>query len=211
MFYFVLYHKKFYKGFFIELFMEKEIDGLKKEKISKKNSINCKIKENPWMLSTIILGVLLLAFLILGNNSAGVTGQVAGENFVDFFNENGANIELVESKDFGSDLYELTLLADGQEIPAHVTKDGKYFVNSGNLVKKEDISDLKERLQQIKDYSRKELAQAYRTKLRESTDNEENGAGLGLLEMARKSSEKIYFNFDKIDDKYEFYTLTIRI
>ena len=89
-------------------------------------------------------------------------------------------------------------------------KDEKYFVSSGNLVKKEDVADLKEKLNKIADYDKKELAKAYRKKLRES-DTNESGAGLGLIEMARKASENIIYDFENVNQKYDFFTLTIKI
>lgn len=96
----------------------------------KKNngSLMSGIKKNPWIVSTIVLAVLAIALAIpmisLGNNAKSV-----GMTFVDFINANGgAQIELISSEDFGRDLYQVNVLADGQEIPVHVTKDGKYFV-----------------------------------------------------------------------------------
>src|SRR6056297_1637371 len=45
-------------------------------------------------------------------------------------------------------------------------KDEKYFVSSGNLVKEDDVAELRARLNQIKSYNKKELAKAYREILR---------------------------------------------
>ncbi|MFW6007410.1 MAG: SiaB family protein kinase [Halanaerobiales bacterium] len=90
-------------------------------------------------------------------------------------------------------------------------KDDKYFVSSGNIVKKENMEELKERLEKINSYSEKELASVYRKKLRASKNEDSRGAGLGLIEMARKSSEKLHFKFEKNNDEYCFFTLTIKI
>lgn len=90
-------------------------------------------------------------------------------------------------------------------------KDDKYFVSSGNLVKDEDVADLRDRLEKIQSYDRKELAQTYRKILRSKKDNEGPGAGLGLIEMGRKASEEIKYNFEEVEDGYNFFTLTIRI
>jgi len=90
-------------------------------------------------------------------------------------------------------------------------KEDNYFVSSGNLVKKADVENLENRLSAIQSYNKKELASVYRDKLRNSPENVSGGAGLGLLEMARKASEKIYFDFEKIDENYSFFTLTIKI
>jgi hypothetical protein len=37
------------------------------------------------------------------------------------------------------------------------------------------------------------------------------GAGLGLIDMARKSGEKIDYSFDNIDEIHCFYSLQIKI
>ena len=95
----------------------------------KKNNLTELIRTNPWILSTFVFGVLAIVLIFTSFGSAGVSSDSAGNNFVDFINSRGgAQIELVSAEEFGSDLYELTLLAEGQEVPAHVTKDGKYFV-----------------------------------------------------------------------------------
>jgi len=88
------------------------------------------IKKNPWILGTIVFGILAI-LLLLGIFSP--TGQVsknlAGKNFVDYINsQGGSQIEYVSSADFGSSLYEVTVLAGGEKVPVHITRDGKYFV-----------------------------------------------------------------------------------
>ncbi|SRR6056297_1041548 len=90
-------------------------------------------------------------------------------------------------------------------------KDEKYFVSSGNLVKNKDVPELKERLEEIESYDRRELASAYREVLRSNKDSDEQGAGLGLIEMARKASEQIVFDFEEVENDYSFFTLIIRI
>lgn len=103
------------------------MDG--KKSLRKKESMSSFLKKNPWMFSTFILGVLVL-ILLIGNFSSGtVSGKQVGEDFVNFINSRGGTqIEYVSYKDFGKDLYQINVLAEGQEVPAHITKDGKYFV-----------------------------------------------------------------------------------
>jgi protein-disulfide isomerase len=128
--------KRFLKGYFISISMEdSEKKNVKEEEESseEKASYTEKFRENPWMLATLVLGTVLLVF-ILYSFSGRLTGAVissntAGENFVNFINSQSlGNISLVNSTDFGSGLYEITVSSQGQDVPVYLTKDGKYFI-----------------------------------------------------------------------------------
>lgn len=88
-------------------------------------------------------------------------------------------------------------------------KDDVYSVTSGNYVRKQDVAALRERVQVIKGYSRDELVEAYKAQLRAS--DLETGAGLGLLDMARKSTQGMIYNFQEVNADYDFFTLSIKI
>jgi len=92
------------------------------------------IRGNPWILSTIIFGILFLGFLVAGM-VGNISGKQAGEKLVNFVEtQTGQTSEVLETKSFDSNFYEVTLSFQGQEIPAYVTKDGKYFVTSLTLL-----------------------------------------------------------------------------
>ena len=108
----------------------------------KKNELIGKARENPWMIASIVLGVLLLGFLFSGSGVTGgvitggatdggdmISAKVAGEKMIDFANANGADAELVEVNDEGI-FYEVLISIEGQELPLYVTKDGKSFTQS---------------------------------------------------------------------------------
>lgn len=94
-----------------------------------------KLRENPWVASTLVLGFIGLIFLV-GTFSGGITGNAisadsAGENFVGFINSYGGDqLSYVSGKDFGSGIYEITVLANDEEVPVYVTKDGKYWAQA---------------------------------------------------------------------------------
>ncbi|MEK6936192.1 MAG: hypothetical protein AABW67_05370 [Nanoarchaeota archaeon] len=92
-----------------------------------------KMKHNPWIVSSIILGiaVLVLLFFVF---KGGITGNVVkedvvAENLIAFANAQGADATLVEVNDKGN-FYEVVLSIGGQEAPIYVTKDGKYFTQA---------------------------------------------------------------------------------
>lgn len=88
------------------------------------------LREKPWMVSTIVLGSLVI-LLLLGNifNITGktVSGQKAGQNLLDFAVSQGLDAELSGVEKNGS-FYLVTLNLEGQEDTYYVTKDGKYLI-----------------------------------------------------------------------------------
>lgn len=82
-----------------------------------------------------------------------------------------------------------------------------FYVGCGNTVSNVDATDLRERLEVIKNLDKDELRAYYREKLREEADVDSKGANLGLLEIARRSSEPIEFDFMKIDAEKSFFCI----
>jgi len=116
-------------------------------KVSKEDkSISSTIKKNPWILSTLVFGVLAIILLVGTFSGTGhVSKEVAGKNFVNYINSlGGSQIEYVSSKDFGSNIYEITLLASGQKVPAHITSDGRYFVQILADLKEDQVEEEEE-------------------------------------------------------------------
>jgi protein-disulfide isomerase len=88
-------------------------------------------KKNPWKYFSVFFATVLLivSILFLISSGAFISGKSVGENFVKFINsQGGSQIELVSVEKLGADLYELKVSVQDQEVVAHVTKDGKYFV-----------------------------------------------------------------------------------
>ena len=91
-----------------------------------------KFKKNPWMVSTIILGIVVIIFLMtsgLGVGGKTISASEAGERLIEFANAQGAGAELVEVNDNGI-FYEVIVSIDGQNLPLYVTKDGESFTQS---------------------------------------------------------------------------------
>lgn len=81
---------------------------------------------------------------------------------------------------------------------------GNYLLNSGADV-------LKGKLDEVNKLSPAELKNHYRESLAGNEFSEKGGAGLGIIEMARKSGNKLDYEFTKINNEYSFFTLTITI
>ena len=87
-----------------------------------------------------------------------------------------------------------------------------YFILTGNHILAEKVDDLKRRLEQINSLSKAEIKQLYREVLLDNSEfTEKGGAGLGLIDIMRKSGQKIGFDFHLVDDKYSFFSLRVKI
>lgn len=90
-------------------------------------------------------------------------------------------------------------------------EDGHYFVICGNMMPSEKVEKLRSKLTFIQSMSPEELKQYYKEQRRLTPDSDSKGAGLGFIEMARKASRMIEFDFKKLDDANSFFTLKATI
>ncbi len=90
-------------------------------------------------------------------------------------------------------------------------KEGEYFICTGNLVDSENVPVLQAKLEQINSLDKEGLKQLQKELISNGTLNEKGGAGLGLIDIARKSGKKLDYNFDKVEGDQHFYSLYISI
>lgn len=90
-------------------------------------------------------------------------------------------------------------------------KDGLFFVSGGNRIESSKQSKLGEYLTKLAAMDKQELKIYYKERRRAGKEGDSKGAGIGFIEMARKSCEPLEFNFQKIDEKYSFFTIKISI
>jgi hypothetical protein len=82
-----------------------------------------------------------------------------------------------------------------------------YVVHAGNLVARPDVERLRERLTKIRSMNAEELRALYKERLRAGPEEGSKGAGLGLIEIARRASKPIEFDFTDVDDEHMFFAL----
>ena len=86
-----------------------------------------------------------------------------------------------------------------------------YIVTSGNPMRNEDVEKLRGKLDQINNLDKDGLKQLYKDIIKNTDLSEKGGAGLGFVDMARKSGQKLDYDFEKMDDKYSFFSLKTTI
>jgi len=88
-------------------------------------------------------------------------------------------------------------------------KDDSFFVMGGNQIANNKVAELKENLIQLQSMNKDELKQFYKKKRKEEPKSSSKGAGIGFIEMARKSSKPIKFNFENLNKDSSFFTIEI--
>jgi hypothetical protein len=86
-----------------------------------------------------------------------------------------------------------------------------YKVTTGNFVNAKRIKFLKEKIDKINSLTRDELKDMYKFILNHQKLSAKGGGGLGLVDIARKSGNKLEYQFYVYNDTYSFFNLTIRI
>ncbi len=87
-----------------------------------------------------------------------------------------------------------------------------YFVYSGNMVIKEDAIALMSMIEEINGLDKEQLKAAYKSQMKRERSIPEGvpgGAGLGLLEMARKSSAPIEYTLVNRDERFDYIILKV--
>lgn len=88
---------------------------------------------------------------------------------------------------------------------------GHYFLLSGNVINQHKVEPLRNRLLELQNMTRDQLKAEYQKKRKEQPAEDSKGAGLGLIEMARKASRPLEFRFDPIDADFSFFSLKTTI
>lgn len=89
--------------------------------------------------------------------------------------------------------------------------DGVYNVITGNYIASENIHGLRNRLDEVNSLSKEQLKDYYKSVLNNGEMSLKGGGGLGMIDIARKTGEKLEYDFLEIDNKVSFFTLVIKI
>ena len=88
---------------------------------------------------------------------------------------------------------------------------GSYYITTGNYVENSRIDLMRERLDTVNTLSHDELKKLFIATLQNKKLSKEGGAGLGFMEMVRKTKEKLDFDFVEVDDKRSFFYFQLRL
>lgn len=90
-------------------------------------------------------------------------------------------------------------------------KTGEYNLTSANVVEDDKVEHLRQSIDKINSLNADELKDYYKYVLENTGLSDKGGAGLGLIEMARKSGNKLTYSFNKEHESNTFFYFKTKI
>jgi hypothetical protein len=87
--------------------------------------------------------------------------------------------------------------------------DSNFVINTGNLIENKNIKKFRKLLDEINSLNRKELKNLYLSKLRDRNLHTNGGAGIGLIDIARRIISPLNYDFHPIDEEKSFFTMNV--
>ena len=105
----------------------------------------------------------------------------------------------------GDNIYDRAVFLIGEQ-------NDTYEIATGNFLLNHEVDALKSKLDQVNELDKDGLKALYKELIRGKDGlSEKGGAGLGLVDIARKSGNTIDYSFNKYDDSHTFFSLKTKI
>lgn len=89
--------------------------------------------------------------------------------------------------------------------------DSGYYIIAGNFITNNKIAELESRILKINNSSSEEIKELYKFILHHQKISAKGGGGLGLVDIARKTGNRLDYEFIKYNKDYSFFSLSIKI
>lgn len=86
-----------------------------------------------------------------------------------------------------------------------------YYIITGNVVKSSKVRDLEDNIELLNDMDKDSLDELHKKQIITGELSMKGGAGLGLIDIIRKTGEKYAYQFLRLDENYHFFVLKATI
>jgi hypothetical protein len=86
-----------------------------------------------------------------------------------------------------------------------------YKIITGNFVQADNVEKLEEKIKRINRSSHEEIKELYKFILNHQRISAKGGGGLGLVDIARKTGNKLDYSFKEYNNQYSFFYLNILV
>lgn len=102
--------------------------------------------------------------------------------------------------------------AEMQEITMVIARKIDFYeLIIGNYILNDDIIRLKKNIDRINGQEKDELRENYRMTLNNNARTKSGGSGLGLMDIARKTGERLNYNFSGVNVDVSYFTINIKV
>lgn len=111
----------------------------------------------------------------------------------------GSNSDNPTKADLEADFFQMTILKD------------RILLSSKNLILNEHVDALADKIRHINQLSKEELKKLWMDCMKEGKLSDKGGAGLGIIEMGRKTNVPLRVQFVSLDNKYSRFYLGLEL
>lgn len=90
-------------------------------------------------------------------------------------------------------------------------KNEEYNILAANYIVKDNIPTLKSKLDKVNSLEKDGLRELYKEVLNNGQYSVHGGGGLGMIDIARKSGNKLVYDFSDVNEDYGLFTLKIKV
>ncbi|HYG52953.1 MAG TPA: SiaB family protein kinase [Flavobacteriales bacterium] len=89
--------------------------------------------------------------------------------------------------------------------------DDHYSILTGNFIVAENVKVLRDRIDVVNGMDKEALKEYYKVVLNNGEMSAKGGGGLGIIDIARKSGQKLEYSFQQVDDATSFFSLNVKV
>ena len=89
--------------------------------------------------------------------------------------------------------------------------DEDFLIVTGNNIENKNIEKFKTKIEEVNSWDHKDIREIYSDRLGKAEYSEKGGAGLGLLDIYKRSGKKLEYDIEPVDELLSFLSLCIRV
>jgi hypothetical protein len=89
--------------------------------------------------------------------------------------------------------------------------NNEFFIITGNQIENDQIDKLRQKIDEINSWNHDDMRDIYSKKLDRSEYSAKGGAGLGLIDIYKRSRNKLKYQIESIDDQISFLSLHVTV